>query len=124
MTKALVVVAFLALFVVARRSHLARTARLRADQAPVPVLPGELVAGSDRTWVVFTTRFCAQCAPVEALLRAREPHAQVVKVDAEREPALARAFRIHSAPTVLLANDAGVVQQRLVGADAVRGYFA
>ncbi len=122
--KVLVVVAFVVGFVVARRWHLARTARLRSDQAAVPNLPGEMVAGAERTWVVFTTRFCAQCGPVEALLRAREPHSKVVKVDAEREPALARAFRVHSAPTVLLANDAGVVQQRLVGADAVRGYFA
>jgi glutaredoxin len=124
MTKALVVTAFVVAFVVARRWHLARAARLRADQAPVPTLPDSLVGDADRTWVVFTTRFCAQCGPVEALLRSREPDAQVVKVDAEREPALARAFRIQSAPTVLLANGAGVVQHRFVGADAVRSYFA
>ena len=124
MTKALVVVAFVALFVVARRAHLARSARIRADQAPVPMLPGELLDGADRTWVVFTTRFCAQCGPVEALLREREPDANVVRIDTEREPALADAFRVRSAPTVLLANARGAVQHRFVGADAVRGYFA
>jgi thioredoxin-related protein len=48
----------------------------------------------------------------------------VIKVDATREPHLADAFSVRSAPTVLLADGAGNVTARLVGADAVQEYLA
>jgi thioredoxin-like negative regulator of GroEL len=56
---------------------------------------------------------------VEVSLREADPDARVVRVDASREPLLADAFRIRSAPTVVLADAEGKVQLRLVGADAV-----
>ena len=72
--------------------------------------------------MVFTSPYCATCGPVEARLRASDPGARVVKVDATREPALADAFSIRSAPTVLLADAEGRVTARLVGPEAVEDY--
>ena len=108
--------------VIARRMYRQRLQRLHDDNAPAPRLPNEIVAGSDRTWVVFTTKYCAQCGPIEQLLRRTQPDDRVVTIDAAREPLLAKAQRIKSAPTVLLANDRGHVEQRLVGSEAVRGF--
>jgi glutaredoxin len=88
----------------------------------LPLVPAKLLKGSDRTWVIFTTRFCAQCGPVERLLRVSEPESRVVTVDAEREPHLAKAFRVATAPTVLLADRNGNVLQRFVGAAAVTNF--
>ena len=99
-----------------------RQSLLDADQSSSPRLPSEIVAGSDRTWVVFTTKYCAQCGPIEQLLRSTQPDDRVVTIDAAREPRLAKAQRIKSAPTVLLANERGLVERRLVGAEAVRGF--
>ena len=96
--------------------------RLAADQRPVPRLPAALLDGAERTWVVFTTPMCASCGPVVERLRDAEPDARVVTVDATREMPLADAFRVRSAPTVLLADGTGQVQTRLVGAAAVDRY--
>ena len=85
-------------------------------------MPESILAGAARTWVVFTSPYCATCGPVEARLRESDPGARVVKVDATREPHLAHAFSIRSAPTVLLADGAGNVTARLVGAEAVTEY--
>ena len=108
--------------VVARRMYRQRQSMLQADQTSSPRLPSEIVAGSDRTWVVFTTKYCAQCGPIEQLLRSTQPDDRVVTIDAAREPLLAKAQRIKSAPTVLVANERGRVERRLVGAEAVRGF--
>ncbi len=89
------------------------------DRPPLPLVPATLLAGADRTWVVFTTPYCAACGPVEESLRTSDPEARVVLVDATREPALAQAFRVRSAPTALLADAEGRVQAHLVGTDAV-----
>ena len=97
--------------------------RRRGTGRDIARLPLHLVDGADRTWVVFTTPYCASCGPVTDRLRADDPAARVVTVDATREPALADAFRIRSAPTVLLADGDGEVQARLVGATAVEGYL-
>ncbi len=97
-----------------------RVRRLHADQAPTPLVPAALLADAERTYVIFTTRFCAQCGPVEEHLRRTDPTARVVTIDAEREPQLAGRFRVKAAPTVLLADRAGRVQRRMVGAAAVR----
>lgn len=119
----LVVLALLAAFVAARVVYAGWRRRLASDDAPVPRLPGHMVDGADRTWVVFTTPYCGSCGPVTDRLRTSDPTARVVTVDATVQPDLADAYRIRSAPTVLLADGEGDVQARLVGAAAVEGYF-
>ena len=57
-------------------------------------------------------------------LAAQDPTAGIVTVDATREPHLAAAFSVRSAPTVLLADRDGTVRTRLVGAPAVRDYLS
>lgn len=121
--RVVVVVAVLAALLVAHLAYRAWQRRLAADDAPVPRLPGRIVDGAERTWVVFTTPYCASCGPVTERLRADDPHARVVTVDATVEQDLADAFRVRTAPTVLLADHAGDVHARLVGAAAVHGYF-
>ena len=120
------VVVLVILFAVALAARLYRQRRLglQTERPPHPLVPASLRAGSDRTWVVFTSPYCAACGPVADRLQASEPGARVVKVDATREPALADAFSIRSAPTVLLADRDGRVQARLVGAEAVDEYVA
>lgn len=117
-----VVAAVVALFVVARLASDRRRRRLAADDAPVPRLPAKLVEGSP-TWVVFTTPYCGSCGPLADRLRSADPDAAVVTVDATEEPALAEAYRIRSAPTVLLAAADGTVERRFVGAAAVEAYL-
>lgn len=120
--RVLVVVLVVLLVVLARRVYFGWRGRLAGDNAPVPRLPAELLAGAERTFVVFTTPWCASCEPITVDLRSADPDARVVTVDATREPLLADAFRVRTAPTVLLADDEGAVQARFVGADAVRDY--
>jgi glutaredoxin len=122
--KYLIVVSVILLLGLAPRLLRQRQQRLRGDQQPLPPIPETLRGNSDRTYVIFTTKYCAQCGPVEAQLRRADPEAHVVRVDAEREPQLAAAFRVRSAPTVLLADSKGRVQRRLVGADAVKSHMA
>jgi hypothetical protein len=120
--RAVVVVVILFAVAAATRLYRRRRAGLVAARPAHPVVPASLRAGAERTWVVFTTPYCATCGPVEARLRTSDPAARVVKVDATREPHLARAFSIGSAPTALLADGDGRVTARLVGADAVETY--
>jgi hypothetical protein len=101
------------------RLYRAWRAGVIADEPHHPLVPASLRHGAERTWVVFTTPYCASCGPVEVSLREADPDARVVRVDASREPLLADAFRIRSAPTAVLADAEGKVQLRLVGADAV-----
>lgn len=122
LTRLAVVVVLLFGFALAKRLYAAWRAGLHAEARPHPRVPAALLGGADRTWVVFTTPYCATCGPVEAQLRAHDPAANVVKVDATREPALAGAFHVRSAPTVILADEAGEVRERLVGPEAVAGY--
>ena len=121
MIPARAVVVLVLLFAVALAARLYRTWRagVRSEQPEHPRVPETLLAGAARTWVLFTSPYCATCGPVEARLRAADPEARVVKVDATREPHLADAFSVRSAPTVLLADGAGNVIARLVGAEAV-----
>jgi hypothetical protein len=118
------IVVLTVLFVVALGGRLYRSWRdgLRTERPAHPLVPDALLAGAARTWVVFTTPYCATCGPVEARLRASDPGARVVKVDATREPHLADAFSIRAAPTALLADVRGNVTARLVGAEAVETY--
>lgn len=122
--RALVVVAVLLMLALAKRLYRQWTARIRDDRGAVPVVPARLLGDSDRTWVVFTTEYCATCGPVKERLSQRDPQAHVVTVDVGQDPALAAAFRIRSAPTVIEADRRGRVLSRLVGAEAVSGRLA
>jgi hypothetical protein len=117
-----IVVALVAAFVLARVAYRRWRAGVHAESRAVPALPDHLVAGAARTWVVFTTPWCASCDTVTSHLSTAEPDSRVVKVDATRHVDLADAFHIRTAPTVLLADALGTVQQRLVGAAAVSDY--
>lgn len=122
LARAAVVVGILFAIALAARLYRSWRAGLQGEPPAHPLVPASLLAGAARTWVVFTSPYCATCGPVEARLRASYPDARVVKVDATREPHLADAFSIRSAPTVLLADGAGNVTARLVGAEAVTEY--
>jgi hypothetical protein len=120
--RAVLVVSILFAIALAGRLYRSWRGRVQSEQPAHPRVPASLLAGAARTWVLFTSPYCATCGPVEARLRASDPEARVVKVDATREPHLAGAFSIRSAPTVLLADGAGNVTARLVGAEAVESY--
>ena len=123
MMRLLVVACILLALLVARRAHLAWRRRLASDRRPLPSLPPSLVEGADRTWVVFTTPYCANCGPVTERIRNADPGAGVVTLDAGRHHELARAFHVRAAPTVVLADAEGRVLHRLVGAPAVDAYL-
>ncbi len=112
----IVVVIVFGLALAPRIWRMRRIADQRAEHA-WPALPSRL-RGPDRTFVVFTTRYCAQCGPVERALCSDE-RATVHVVDVEREPQLAAGYRVKSAPTVIEAAANGRVVRRFVGADAV-----
>ncbi|HEX9968988.1 MAG TPA: thioredoxin family protein [Acidimicrobiales bacterium] len=118
-----VVAGLLVLFAVGRVAYRRWRRRIESDVEPLPRLPAHVVDGADRTWVVFTTPYCASCGPLTDKLRADDPGARIVTVDATRDVALADEFRIRSAPTVLLADAAGDVHGRFVGAPAVDAYL-
>jgi hypothetical protein len=119
-----VVIGLVFLFALARRLYKQWRDRLAADQGAVPPLPQRLRNGKGRTWVVFGTPLCASCGPLAEELSQADPGGHVVRVDATRETELASAYRIRSAPTVLLADGRGRVQGRFVGAGAVREHLA
>ncbi|MGH9268865.1 MAG: thioredoxin family protein [Acidimicrobiales bacterium] len=106
----------------AKRLYRRWRAGLLEPRQPQPRLPAELVRDAERTWVVFGTPLCANCGPASESLATFDPAARVVRVDATREPALARAFDVRAAPTALLADRDGQVSTRLVGAEAVSAY--
>ncbi|HEX2043662.1 MAG TPA: thioredoxin family protein [Acidimicrobiales bacterium] len=117
----LALVLVLAILFVARLYRARKSRAAAADVRPDahPLVPDAVRAGAERTWVLFTSPYCANCGPVEERLRASDPGARVVRVDATREPLLAKAFNVRSAPTAVLADADGRVQTRLVGPDAV-----
>jgi hypothetical protein len=117
MAKYLIVLAIVFVLALAPRLWRMRRNADQRTQHAWPDLPSEL-RGHDRTFVVFTTRYCAQCGPVARALGTDE-HATVHVVDVEREPQLAAGYRVKSAPTVIEAGSDGRVRRRLVGADAV-----
>ncbi|HVL06525.1 MAG TPA: thioredoxin family protein [Acidimicrobiales bacterium] len=122
LTRAAAVVVLLLAVALAARLYRSWRASVQDHQPDHPRIPEALLAGAARTWVLFTSPYCATCGPVEARLRASDPGARVVKIDASQERNLADAFSIRSAPTVLLADGAGNVTARLVGAEAVKEY--
>jgi hypothetical protein len=124
LARGVVVIVILFAIALAARLYSSWRAGVRTEAPAHPRIPDTLLAGAARTWVLFTSPYCATCGPVEARIRASDPEARLVKVDATREPHLADAFRIRSAPTVLLADAGGNVTTRLVGAEAVTEYVA
>lgn len=119
-----IVVALLLAFALAKHRYARWQSGLHHETREHPRVPEALLAGAERTWIVFTTPYCGSCGPVEARLRAHDPAANVVKVDATRDPALADAFHVRSAPTVLLADAGGQVLHRLVGPASVESFVA
>lgn len=120
-----IVFALVAGLVFARGWYLRYRAALAAARPDHPRLPDRLRHPSaSRTWVVFTTPYCASCGPVKERLASADPDAHIVTIDATREPHLAGAYSVRSAPTVLLADARGEVTRRFVGADAVNRYLA
>ena len=120
LVRLVIVVVLLFGVALATRAYRSWRAGVAGDLPRDPLVPAVLRAGADRTWVVFTTPYCAACGPVEESLRGSDPGARVVRVDATREPALAQAFSVRRAPTALLADADGHVQARLVGPEAVQ----
>jgi len=90
------------------------------DSLPGARFPAWVTQGAERTWVVFTTPYCASCGPIVDHLGAADPVARVVTVDASHELALARDFAVRRAPTVFEADGRGNPLRRFSGADAVR----
>ena len=123
--KLAVVAAIIVGLYLARRWYHAYRARLEAHRPDHPRLPEALRnAAAERTWIVFTTPFCANCGPVKEKLATVDPGAHLVTVDATEQPHLADAFHVRSAPTVLLADATGEIKERLIGVAAVNRYLA
>jgi hypothetical protein len=120
---ALAVVAAIVLLTTLVRQALHRRTSNVAPRRDGAALPARITAGADRTWVVFTTPWCATCDPVVDRLRRDEPGSRVVKIDATVERSLADALGVRSAPTTVLAGSDGIVQAQLVGAGAVGAYL-
>src|SRR5207237_9026432 len=78
-----------------------RQRRRASTQArrPLPAVPARLLAGAERTWVVFTTPYCASVASVEAHLRAHDPGARPGETHATLDPCLAPESDVRPAPT-------------------------
>jgi hypothetical protein len=123
LVRLLVVAALVAVIAAAPGWYRRRQARVRRGPETHPAVPAHLLDGADRTWLLFTTPWCATCGPVEEQLRASDPEARVVKVDATRQPDLAGTFSVRTAPTALLADEKGRVRARLVGPEAVTEYL-
>jgi hypothetical protein len=113
----------LALVVVAAGLYRRHRARAAAVIGPRTV-PARLRLGSDRTWVVFTSPYCASCGPLVEFLRRSDPAAQVVTVDASVDVTMARDFGVMSAPTTVLADADGHVIDRFVGTRPVHRYLS
>jgi hypothetical protein len=122
MIRVFFVVAVLFLLFLVPRIYRERRRAAERVHRPLPMVPARIVAGAERTWVVFTTPYCASAGAVEARLRAYDPRARLVEIDATDDPYLANAFDVRRAPTVLLADATGRVLARLVGAEGVDDY--
>ena len=117
----LVVVLAVVAVAFAARVALDRRRRWSGEEAlPGARFPAWVTDGAERTWVVFTTPYCASCGPIVAHLGAADPVARVVTVDASHQLDLARDFAVRRAPTVFEADGRGNPLRRFSGADAVR----
>lgn len=91
----------------------ARRARRRGiqprDVSGLPPLERDVLGDAERTWIVFTTAFCAACGPTAERLRAGHPNDRVVTLDVADRPDLARRYGIRRAPTVMLVGADGTI---------------
>lgn len=113
----LVVVALGAAVLVVARAYLAARrseATASLESLALPPLDHD-VTGGRRTWIVFTTPYCATCGPVKQRIAAFDPGTPIVEVDVASRPDLAHRYRVRTAPTVLLAGRGGAVEARFVG---------
>ncbi len=119
MMRLVVLVALLGALAVANTLYRRRSAAI-ADRSGLdqPVLPAHL-RGPGRTWVVFATQFCATCGPVADRLRRLHPDDTVHKLLVEDDPALAEAYSVRTAPTLLEVDAAGAVVRSVAGAHHV-----
>lgn len=117
----LVVVLAVVGLALAVRVALARRRRWSGAQ-PLPGarFPRWVTDGAARTWVVFTTPYCASCGPIVDHLERVDPDARVVEVDASHHTGLARDFAVRSAPTVYEAGPGGDPLRRYLGAAEIR----
>lgn len=116
----LLVVVLLAGALVAVRALLVRRRPPTVDDLPGVRFPSWVTAGAERTWVVFTTPYCASCGPIVEHLEATDADARVITVDAGRHLDLTRDFGVRRAPTVFEADHRGQPVRRFDGADALR----
>lgn len=114
----IIVAVLLVAFVVAKVAYVRRSARLAGpSQTAVASVPASLV-GPGRTWLVFSTRYCASCGPVAAALEERFPADTVRLLRVEEFPTLADDLAVRTAPTVMEVAADGVVLRTLAGAAA------
>ena len=116
------VVILVVVFALAKLWYDRRSASV-ADRSSLdlPPLPDHL-RGPGRTWVVFATEFCATCGPVTERLRATHPRDTVHKVLVEEHAALADAYAVRTAPTLLEVAPSGAIVHSVAGAAAVLGH--
>ena len=111
--RALIVAALIVAVLVATRAY-TRSHRRSVDPLSLPPFGNDVVHGN-ATWVVFTTEYCATCAPVKERIARLDPTADVVEIDVAERPDLANQYEVRTAPTVLFAGANGTVRARFVG---------
>src|SRR5205823_8989484 len=77
--RAVIVLVLVLGLALARRLYVQWRAGLHDERRAHPSIPRALLDGAPRTWVVFTTPYCASCGPVEDRLRQSDPDSRVVK---------------------------------------------
>lgn len=114
-----IVLALVAVVVLATLAARTRRRRLAepADVTGSPRLP-ERFHGRP-TWIVFSTEYCATCGPVTERLRSAFPADHVERIDVAADPALAVAFDVRAAPTIVRADARGIVLGRWNSAAAL-----
>jgi hypothetical protein len=63
------------------------------------------------------------CDAVRAELVAHDPASRVITVDATERPDLSDRYGVQRSPTTILADPAGRITERLVGAEGVRAHL-
>lgn len=124
MIRVLAVLAVLSLLAAAR--PLLTRSRRRADDAALPDehLVEHAVVGAARTWIVFTTPYCATCGPVIDEIGRSFPDDGLVTLDASEHHALADRLGVRRSPTVFEIDAEGSVVSRTIGAEATRAHLA